>query len=118
MIDVIHFYQADDLSLVRKFYGDILRLPLYKDQGKCLIYCLHHHGKIGFCTHHPKHNNDATCITFVYQNKDEVDKMYDYLKDFVDHIEAPSTNQTFHIYHFFVKDFNGHTVEFQTFNIL
>ncbi len=115
MIDAIHFYKVDDLDNVKRFYGDILRLPLYKDQGVCLIYCLQHHGKIGFCTHHPSKKNDASCITFVYQNKAEVDKMYGYLKSKLDVVNPPKTNNKFHIYHFFVKDFEGHTLEFQTF---
>ncbi len=115
MIDLINFYRVNNLDNVRHFYGDILRLPLYKDQGKCLIYCVEGHGKIGFCTHHPKNTNDDTCITFVYETKDDVDRMYDYLCHSLKNINPPKTNETFNIYHFYVKDFNGITLEFQMF---
>jgi predicted enzyme related to lactoylglutathione lyase len=115
MIDLINFYRVDDLDKVKHFYGDILRLPLYKDQGQCLIYCVEGHGKLGFCTHHPKQFNDNTCITFVYETKDDVDRMYTHLKHNLKNIEPPKTNKDFHIYHFYVKDFNGLTLEFQMF---
>ena len=115
MIDVIHFYKVDNLDNVRKFYGDILNLPLYKDQKTCLIYCLQGHGKIGFCTHHPKQKNDATCITIVYQTEDDVRKMHAHLKGKVSEIDEPAYNEAFHIYHFFAKDFEGLTLECQAF---
>ena len=115
LVDAIHFYKVDDLDAVRRFYGDILGLTLYKDQGTCLIYSLDGHGRIGFCTHHPKRNNDATCITFVYESKCDVDAMHTTLKTRIDCVGTPSLNERFKIYHFFAEDFNGLTVEFQVF---
>ncbi len=115
MIDVIHFYRVWDLEKVKAFYGTLLQLPLYKDQGECLIYCAQGHGKIGFCTHHPSTFNDTSCITFVYETQEDVDAMYDYLVKHVDHIHPPSTNKTFDIYHFFCKDTQGLSLEFQVF---
>ena len=115
MIDAIHFYRVEDLENVKHFYGKILSLPLYKYQKTCLIYCLKGHGKIGFCTHHPKEKNEATCITFVYETKEAVDEMYAYMKNHVKIDHEPTTNETFKIYHFFLKDFEGLTLEFQTF---
>jgi catechol-2,3-dioxygenase len=115
MIDAIHFYRVKDLENVKNFYGKILGLPLYKYQKTCLIYCLKGHGKIGFCTHHPKNINDNTCITFVYETEVEVDKMYDFLLNHLAIDHAPVINPNFKIYHFFVKDFEGLTLEFQTF---
>ncbi len=115
MIDSIHFYKTYDLNNVKLFYGDILNLPLYKDQGKCLIYDMHGHGKIGFCTHHPKLMPSSTCITFVYERKIDVEKMHKHLKSRAKEVSAPTLNEAFKIYHFFCKDFDGHTLEFQTF---
>ncbi|MFW6298041.1 MAG: VOC family protein [Bacillota bacterium] len=115
MKDAIHFYPASDLKAVKKVYGDLLGLPLYKDQGKCLIYDLEGHGKIGFCTHHPKNPPASTCVTFVYQDKKAVDRMFDKVKDTLEVLSAPEENTTFKIYHTFLKDPQGIHLEFQTF---
>ncbi len=113
--DVIHFYRVDNLAHVKSFYGGILNLTLYKDQKKCLIYDLNGHGKIGFCVHHPKNNNPNTCITFVYSTQEEVDEVYSYLRQVITVSEPPKRNPVFDIYHFYAKDFEGITLEFQTF---
>jgi len=115
MKDVIHFYKTYDLTAVRRFYGDVLGLTLYKDQGKCLIYDLDGHGKIGFCTHHPAHHANSTCIAFVYERKIEVERMYERLKTEVSSITQPKLNDEFKLYHFFAEDPDGHTLEFQVF---
>jgi len=115
MIDIIHFYKVDSLENVRTFYEDILNLKLYKDQGQCLIYHLEGFGKVGFCTHHPKKKNDATCMTFVYDNKDAIKRWHAY---FTEQGLKPSdikNNETFKLYHFFVQDFEGIQLEFQVF---
>jgi catechol 2,3-dioxygenase-like lactoylglutathione lyase family enzyme len=114
MIDIIHFYKVDDLKKTREFYQDVLGCSLYKDQGSCLIYDVKGLGKIGFCTHHPTQKNDATCITFVYETKEEVDAMYALLKNYTA-LEHPHENTQFQIYQFFAKDPNGLTLEFQVF---
>ena len=115
MKDLIHFYRVDDLTKVRYFYEEMLGLTLYKDQKKCLIYDVFGLGKIGFCTHHPAQKNDHTCITFVYKTKEEVNEQFDKLKQLGLNPEEPSTNKTFNIYHFFVKDPLGLNLEFQVF---
>lgn len=114
MIDVIHFYKVSNLENVKKFYGEILGFSLYKDQGKCLIYDTIF-GKIGFCIHFPEETSKS-CITFVYETWEEVDNMYDKLKlSNIDILHKPDENKYFNIYHFFVKDLNGLTLEFQSF---
>lgn len=115
MNDVIHFYKVDDLENVKNLYEGILELSLYKDQGKCLIYHLNGYGKVGFCTHHPSKKNDTTCITFIYATTKQVDAIYEKLKSHGLGIEEPSINPNFNIYHFFVKVYEGHTLEFQAF---
>ncbi len=115
MKDVIHFYKTYDLEAVRKFYGDVLNLPLFKDQGKCLIYDMNGHGKLGFCTHHPKQHANSTCITFVYERRIEVERMHERLKTRASNVGHLKTNDEFKIYHFFAEDPDGHTLEFQIF---
>lgn len=114
MKEIIHFYKVDDLKKAKEFYQNILGFTLYKDQGLCHIYDVFSLGKIGFCTHHPKQKNDATCITFVYDSKEEVNELYKKLKDLVT-CEEPHENKDFGIYQFFAKDPNGLTLEFQVF---
>lgn len=114
MKDLIHFYRVEDLKKARQFYQELLGFTLYKDQGKCLIFDTHGFGKIGFCIHHPKEKNTDTCITFVYETKEEVDQMYKKLEGVLV-CEKPHENKDFHIYQFFAKDPNGLTLEFQQF---
>jgi predicted enzyme related to lactoylglutathione lyase len=114
MKDIIHFYRVDDLQKTQEFYQGVLGFTLYKNQELCHIYEINTLGKIGFCTHHPKQKNDATCITFVYETKEEVDEIYTKLKDIIK-CEKPHINNQFRIYQFFAKDPNNLTLEFQMF---
>lgn len=111
MIDVINFYKVSSLENTKKFYGEWLEFDLYKDQGKCLIYDVGF-GKLGFCTHFPK--EASGCITFVFEDRQKVDKYYNLLKEKCV-LEVPSYNEFFKIYHFFATDLNGLKVEFQCF---
>lgn len=115
MKDVIHFYPARNLNNIRHVYGDLLGLTLYKDQGKCLIYDMDGHGKIGFCTHHPKNPPSSTCVTLVYDSKEEVDSVFDTLKDDLEVLTPPSGNPDFRIYHAFLRDPEGIEIELQVF---
>ena len=115
MKEIIHFYRVENLANVKRFYEELMGFTLYKDQKKCLIYDCNGQGKIGFCIHHPKAMNNATCITFVYETKDEVLKKYRFFKDHGFDIEPPEINQMFKIYHFYLKDYEGLTLEFQSF---
>jgi predicted enzyme related to lactoylglutathione lyase len=115
MKDVIHFYRVVSLDKARLFYGDLLGFTLDKDQGKCLIYDAHSHGKIGFCTHFPKEKLTQSCITLVYENQQDVDDMYLKLNKLGKHVSPPEVHAYFNIYHFFIQDDNDLMVEFQTF---
>lgn len=113
--DMIHFYRVESLDAVRAFYGDILKFNLYKDQKQCLIYDAHGIGKIGFCLHFPKDPVNQSCITLVYETKEAVDDMYQHLVDHGMKPEKPAVNETFGIYHFFMRDPNQLWVECQAF---
>ncbi|MFW9971749.1 MAG: hypothetical protein ACFFDF_16275 [Candidatus Odinarchaeota archaeon] len=43
------FLGTSDLKKTLKFYQDIMRLSLYKDQEVCLIFNIKNKSKIGFC---------------------------------------------------------------------
>ncbi|MDZ4197137.1 MAG: hypothetical protein U1C51_07860, partial [Candidatus Izemoplasmatales bacterium] len=52
---------------------------------------------------------------FVYDTKEEVDSVYQRLSKIIKIEHFPSINPTFQIYHFFCQDFEGRTIEIQTF---
>ena len=85
-------------------------MELWQDQGKCKIF---EKGnlQLGFCEG-DEIDNDGI-ITFYYNNKKEVDKVYNNGK--LEVIEDPKENDKFNIYQFFAKDPEGRTLEFQTF---
>ncbi len=115
MQDIIHFYPAKNLDTIREIYGGLLGFSLYKDQGKCLIYDTHGHGKIGFCTHHPKNPPASTCITLVYDSKEKVDEVFAEVRNTLEVLRPPEKNPDFNIYHAFLRDPEGIELEFQTF---
>jgi len=112
--NVIFFLGTDDLMKTADFYLNTLNLTLYKDQGVCQIYNISKDCKIGFCTHMP-----ITCetispiITFVTEKVDEIYK--DLLNRGVKISQPPQKNAKFKIYHFFMEDPNGYTLEIQKF---
>ncbi len=112
--EFITFLGTKDLDKTSDFYQNILGLTVYKDQGVCLIFNINPQSKIGFCTHMPiAHNEKSPILTFV---SEEVDEIYNKLiRKGAEIKEKPTLNQKFHIYHFFLKDPNGYTLEIQKF---
>ncbi len=108
------FFGAADLEEVHGFYHGCLELPLYKDQGLCRIYEVPGGGLLGFCSHLAVHHAEKSPIITLLT--DDVDGMYERLQE---HGYTPETKPKhytkFNIYHFFLKDPNGYTVEIQTF---
>jgi len=114
--DLINFYKVSDLEKTKLFYGGVLKLPIYLDQGPCIIFLVGECGKLGFCTHFPEKNGCFGCITFVYDTKEEVEEQYNFLLNQNVAVSGPPTiNDRFKIFHFFAKDPNGLSVEFQKF---
>ena len=111
---MIAFFGTGDLKKTEQFYKEILGFSLEKDQGKCQIYDVPGGGKIGFCSHIPVNaHSKSPIITFV---TDEVDQVYENMINRGLVIQnKPEKNLYFHIYHFFVQDPNGYTVEIQKF---
>ncbi|MFX0002059.1 MAG: VOC family protein [Candidatus Hermodarchaeota archaeon] len=110
----ITFLGTKDLEKTSQFYQNIIGLTLYKDQGVCLIFNVTINSKIGFCEHIPVvYQDKSPIITFI---TDDVDKIYNKLiKLKVNIKEKPKINEKFKIYHFFLKDPNGYTLEIQKF---
>jgi predicted enzyme related to lactoylglutathione lyase len=111
----ITFLHASDLDSTRKFYEEILDLPLARDQAKCLIFKTAENAFLGFCTHiEPVANGRKVILTLVSA---DVDGWYRYLQNRgVEIANPPTPNPQFGIYHFFLVDPNGYWIEIQRFD--
>lgn len=110
----VAFFHADDLKATHDFYHDVLGLPLYKDQGDCMIYQVKEGSYLEFCTHFPSADPDGSIVTLL---TDDVDEAYELLRSHpsVTVESAPRVNEKFKIYHFFARDPDGYKVEVQKF---
>ncbi|MFO7952124.1 MAG: VOC family protein [Bacillota bacterium] len=110
----IIFLGASDLERTDNFYREILGFELYKDQGLCRIYQVPGGGMIGFCTHQEVFSRgESPIITFLTS---DVDGWYKKLiQEGFKMKNKPKTNPRFNIYHFFLSDPDGYTVEIQRF---
>lgn len=110
----IGFYGTPDLKQTHEFYAQILGLPLALDQGTCRLYAVPGGGYLGFCEHLAVcHTHKSPLITLI---TNEVDAVYERLcqAGIVPEVK-PQTNDRFNLYHFFVRDPAGYTVEIQQF---
>lgn len=110
----VTFLRTGDLEATIHFYENILGLPLVLDQGTCRIYQAAPNAFLGFCTHlEAPSAPQGVIVTFV---TDDVDGWHAYLVRRNVPIEKPPTlNETYNIYHIFVRDPNGYLLEFQRF---
>lgn len=111
----ITFLYTRNLEKSAHFYEEILGLSLAVDQGSCRIY--HVAGRtayFGICERESAPENPQGIIfTFVTQ---DVDAWYERITSLGWDCEySPRTNETYNIYHFFVKDPNGYLLEVQRF---
>lgn len=114
----ITFLYTPDLAQTARFYEDIIGLELGLDQGTCRIYQVTQNGYLGLCQQAaavpPVESNARTVILTIVTT--HVDEWYQFLieKD-VQPEHAPAINPDYDIYHFFLRDPNGHLLEFQQF---
>ena len=95
------------------FYRTILGLPLALDQGVCQIFQVTPTAFLGFCQHLEGARPSGVILTLVAE---DVDGWHAYLKAQGVAIEKPPTlNETFNIYHCFIRDPNGYLIEIQRF---
>ena len=106
----ILFFGTKDLKTVREFYLTKTGAALWLEQKDCIIL---KHGNLllGFCQ--GKTCDTEGIITFFYPDKEGVDKAFDTMKERAE--TAPKTNERYRIYHFFAKDPEDRTIEFQCF---
>ncbi len=110
----IVFFGVSDLEQTDGFYHGKLGLELYMDQGLCRIYRVPGGGLIGFCNHMAVTAREKSPIlTFLAE---DVDGWYASLKERGVVLEGgPKNNPRFNIYHFFLADPDGYSVEIQRF---
>ena len=107
----IVFLRTHHLDSIVDFYMENVNCNIWLDQGKCKIL---KHGNMlfGFCES-DKIDKEGV-ITFFYPEKSKVDTMYTKLQDVANH--PPKMNPDFRIYHFYAKDPEGRSIEFQYFD--
>ncbi len=112
----ITFIYVSDLEAARKFYEDILQFPLVLDQGSCRIVSTIQGGGgfLGYCER-KKEEVDSGGIIFTLVSS-MVDEWFIYLQSRgVEIPEPPKINPAYDIYHFFLRDPDGYTLEIQQF---
>jgi len=107
----IVFMKSEMPGELKSFYMEKVGAELWLDQGPCQIYKF---GNMlfGFCNGQPPSMDGV--ITFFYPTRKEVDKMYEKLYDIA--TTSVKMNNKFNIYHFYARDPEGRSIEFQFFN--
>jgi len=107
----ILFLKTKDLGPLRKFYTEQIGAEIWLEQADCTLF---RHGNFlfGFCER--GETETGAMLTFFYESKEEVDRMYSRLKESA--TSQPSQNDKYDIYQCFVKDPDGRPVELQYFS--
>ncbi|GAB1365316.1 hypothetical protein MASR1M36_01870 [Candidatus Cloacimonadaceae bacterium] len=106
----IVFYKTADLALTKKFYGEVLELPLWLDQQTCAIYKSGNQ-LIGFCQAEEAETQGT--LTFLLSSRCEVDAAFTKFRDIA--TSDPKPNPVYALYHFWAADPEGRKLEFQCF---
>jgi len=107
----IVFLRTTMLDKLRAFYTEIIGARVWLEQHDC---CILQHGNLlfGFCSRDETDQN--ALLTFFYEDRDKVDKMYEIMKETAD--DKPRYSEKYKIYQFFAKDPEGRPLEFQWFD--
>jgi len=110
----ITFCYTLDLTTTSRFYKMKLGLPLVLDQGGCRIFRTAGGAYLGFCDREDAERPGGVVLTLV---TDDVDAWADHLDEMGVVLEQePMHNDEYGIYHLFLKDPNGYTIEIQSFD--
>lgn len=110
----ITFLPCQDLTAVRRFYGEVLGLDLALDQRCCVIYRIEGTAYWGFCDSLAPHADPSkTILTLVTP---DVEAWHSHLKTKGVEVDgSPRFNEKFQITHFFATDPSGYRLEVQRF---
>jgi hypothetical protein len=106
----ILFQTTKNLSKIIDFYTTKIKAKIWIKQNDCIIL-KHDNFLLGFCQR--EKISTGCLITFFYQTKQEVDTMFQILKDHA--VTTPTKNTKYNIYQFFAKDPEDRDLEFQAF---
>jgi len=112
----ITFIYVADLEVSRSFYEDIFQFPLVLDQGSCRIVSTIQGGGgyLGYCQGEKLIDQSKGLIFALVTTK--VDEWYVYLQSRGVEIPGPpKKNPDYGIYHFFLRDPDGYSLEIQQF---
>lgn len=106
----IVFFKTKMLEKIVEFYVNEVEMSIWLEQKDCTIL---KQGNLllGFCQRNTP--DIEGMITFFYPTREEVDTMYEKFKERSN--GPPKENPHYQIYHFFTKDPEGRTLEFQHF---
>lgn len=107
----IVFLKTGILEHLKTFYTDAVGCQLWLEQADCALF---RHGNFifGFCQ---RETSDAGgLLTFFYENREEVDRMYDRFRAVA--VAQPSYSDKYRIYQFYAHDPEGRMLEFQYFD--
>ena len=106
----IVFFHTERHDEVVAFYRERLGAAVWLEQPGCTIL-ERDEFRFGFCDR--DRTDDCGVVTFYYDDRAAVDRLYDRLADVAR--GPPEENETYDIYQFFADDPDGRTVEVQTF---
>lgn len=107
------FLSVSNLDESTKFYGEQLGLRLARDQGTCRIFHLSGNSYVGICQGVTPEGHDGLTLTMI---SDDVDGWYKRLHSLKVKIKnPPKLNEKYMIYHFYLEDPDGYTIEIQRF---
>ena len=107
----IVFLGTRRLDELKDFYLQRVGCRLWLEQADCALF-RHDNLILGFCQRGEA--DTGGIITFFYESKDEVERMYDVLKNIA--LSPPAHNDKYRIYQFFARDPEGRMLEFQHFD--
>jgi len=106
----IVFLKTAQFEQVREFYLDRVGMTVWLEQPDIAIL---RHGNMLIGFHRQPAADRDGLITFFYDRREEVDAMYEQMRDTA--VAAPKENPKYRIYHFYAKDPEGRSIEFQQF---
>ncbi|HNR00513.1 MAG TPA: hypothetical protein PKN52_10945 [Trueperaceae bacterium] len=106
----IVFLKTAQLERVRAFYTEQVGMTVWLEQPDIVIL---RHGNLLVGFHRQPAADLDALITFVYETREEVDRMHARLRDVA--TSEPKENPKYRIYHFFGRDPEGRRIEFQQF---
>ncbi len=106
----IIFFKTQKLDELKDFYINQIGCTMWLDQPDCFML---KNGNMLFGLHKQSGADIDSLISFVCDNRAEVDMYYNKLKAFSR--SAPTIDEKYNIYHFFATDPEGRKLEFQRF---